>query len=104
MVRLGRYALIEVHASGTSGAPYQFERFQVVQGIADRVAWTAQQASYLVGIGQTCLMPVHKNENVPIDQRRNTQPSQALLDLNRDLVCFQSFIILLTKSRRAASR
>ena len=93
MVRLGRYALIEVHTSGTPGAPYQFERFQVVQGIADRVAWIAQQASYLVGIGQTRLMPVYKNQNVPIDGRRNAQPFQALQNLKIEtFVCFQSFI------------
>jgi hypothetical protein len=89
--------LIEVHASGTSGSPYQFERFQVVQGITDRVAWITQQASYPVGIGQTCLMPVYKNQDIPIDGRRNTQAFQALLDLKIEtFVCFQSLISYFT--------
>jgi hypothetical protein len=40
-------------------------------------------------------MPVHKNQNIPIDRRRNAQAFQALLDLKiGTFVCFQSFYIL----------
>ncbi len=79
--RLGRYELIEAHALGSSGSSYQFERFQVVQGIADHGTRITQHASNLVSIGQTCLMPVHKSQNIPLNKRRNIQTCQAVFDL-----------------------
>ncbi len=80
-VRLGRAELIEAHALRSSGSSYQFARFHVVQGIGYYGARITQHASNLVSIGETCLMPVYKSQNIPLNRRSDTQACQALLDL-----------------------
>ena len=52
--------------------------FQVVQSIGDHGARVAQQAGNLVSIRETCLMLVHKRQNIPLSRRGKIQAGQAV--------------------------